>query len=183
MILPDCVLFPHGSMPLHIFEPRYREMLSDALKGDCIFAIVNRPSGEERACQIGTIGLIRASKEDSDGTSNLLLHGFLRVRIDEWLDDRLYPRARITPLTFELEIDQEQTKQMTGLRKKIDRLLRGTPPEVRDGMAGLLDRSDHPHVFADVVAQHFLHEPRERQRLLETNDGAERLKRLSELLA
>lgn len=33
MVLPDCTLFPHGGLPLHIFEPHYRQMLADALSG------------------------------------------------------------------------------------------------------------------------------------------------------
>ncbi len=39
MLLPDCTLFPHGGLPLHIFEPRYRRMLEESLEGDCFFAI------------------------------------------------------------------------------------------------------------------------------------------------
>src|SRR5690606_22423496 len=46
MLLPDCTLFPHGGLPLHIFEPRYRTMLTDALEGSCLFAVA-RLTGPE----------------------------------------------------------------------------------------------------------------------------------------
>ena len=47
---------------------------------------------------VGTIGLVRASREQEDGTSQLLLHGVMRVRFTEWHDDRDYPYASIEPV-------------------------------------------------------------------------------------
>ncbi|MDB4284527.1 hypothetical protein N9888_02685, partial [Akkermansiaceae bacterium] len=41
ILLPDTILFPHGAMPLHIFEDRYRQMVEEALEGDCMFCIGN----------------------------------------------------------------------------------------------------------------------------------------------
>ncbi len=83
MLLPDCTLFPHGGLPLYIFEPRYRIMLEDALAGECVFAVARQKEdeegGEEVISEIGTAGLVRASKEGQDGTSQLLLHGVIRV--------------------------------------------------------------------------------------------------------
>ena len=96
MLLPDCTLFPHGGLPLYIFEPRYRKMLEEALEGDCFFAVA-RLLGEEDGnpadfvAPVGTIGLVRASREQDDGTSQLLIHGVMRVRFTEWLDGRDYP--------------------------------------------------------------------------------------------
>src|SRR5262245_15723445 len=46
--LPDLVFFPHASLPLHIFEPRYREMTDDALKGDRLIAMALLKPGWER---------------------------------------------------------------------------------------------------------------------------------------
>ena len=103
MLLPDCTLFPHGGLPLHIFEPRYRKMLEDALEGDCFFAVARltgdeTPDPAECTAPVGTIGLVRASREQEDGTSQLLLHGVMRVRFTEWHDDRPYPFASIEPV-------------------------------------------------------------------------------------
>ena len=76
MLLPDCTLFPHGGLPLHIFEPRYRQMLAESLASSCFFAVA-RCLGEETsdpsfcASPMGTVGLVRASRELDDGTSNL----------------------------------------------------------------------------------------------------------------
>ena len=102
MILPDCVLFPHGGLPLRIFEDRYRMMLQDAIDGDCLFAVtqqISEDSADPQQCAapVGTIGIIRASHEQEDGTSHLLLHGIIRVKFLEWLDEKPYPVATIQP--------------------------------------------------------------------------------------
>jgi len=47
--LPDLVFFPHATLPLHIFEPRYREMTEDALRGDRLIAMALLKPGWERA--------------------------------------------------------------------------------------------------------------------------------------
>ena len=76
MLLPDCTLFPHGGLPLHLFEPRYREMLADTLSGSCFFA-VGRLLGKETknysrcVAPVGTMGLVRASRELDDGTPRI----------------------------------------------------------------------------------------------------------------
>ena len=70
MMLPDCTLFPHGGLPLYVFEERYRTMLADALAGDCVFAVGRVRQGadgqEDEISEIGTAGLVRASKEGDD---------------------------------------------------------------------------------------------------------------------
>ena len=75
ILLPDTVLFPHGALPLHIFEPRYRQMLAEAIEGNCLFCVGNlvEPQFEDPdrgAAPVGTLGLIRASREAEDGTPN-----------------------------------------------------------------------------------------------------------------
>ena len=83
ILLSDTVLFPHGALPLHIFEPRYRAMLADAIQGNCFFCVGNllearEGDSDQRPASIGTLGLIRASREAENGTSNVLLHGVMR---------------------------------------------------------------------------------------------------------
>ena len=113
ILLPDTVLFPHGGMPLHIFEPRYQDMINDAIEGNCMFCVGNLLGDDSAdpdrcAAPVGTIGLIRASRESENGTSNLLLHGVFRVYFEEWLDGKTYPYAKIRPiLDTTLSSDEE----------------------------------------------------------------------------
>ncbi len=180
MILPDCTLFPHGGLPLHIFEPRYRQMLADALESDCIFAVA-RLLGEETddpsgcAAPVGTIGLIRASRQQDDGTSQLLLHGVLRVRFREWHDERDYPFASIEPVLTHFEPENQAAAAMKTLRGAVEDAIRPLPQEVQDGVLALVDRADTPALMTDIVCQQFVHEPQLRQRLLEMDSAGDRI--------
>jgi Lon protease-like protein len=177
MLLPDCTLFPHGGLPLYIFEERYRLMLAEALAGDCIFA-VGRLSGEgekQAISPIGTAGLIRASREREDGTSELLLHGVIRVRFIEWLDDKPYPCALIEPLLSEPMDGRKGEAAKATLRGTVEDGIAHLPEEVRTGVSALLDQADDPGLMADLVAQQFVHEPELRQKLLETTSPGERI--------
>ena len=177
MLLPDCTLFPQGGLPLFIFEERYRLMLADALAGDCVFAVGRvRDDGEnETISPVGTAGLIRASRERVDGTSELLLHGVIRVRFNEWLDDTPYPCALIEPLLSAPLEDRQAGAAMRALKGAVEDGIAHLPEEVRTGVMTLLDQADEPALMADVVAQQFVHEPDLRQKLLETISVGERI--------
>jgi Lon protease-like protein len=81
MILPNATLFPQMTLPLRIFEPRYRRMLADVLEGDRVFAVALRKakSRGETPSSIGGLGLVSAAVEHPDGTSHIVLHGLARV--------------------------------------------------------------------------------------------------------
>jgi Lon protease-like protein len=180
MLLPDCTLFPHGGLPLHIFEPRYREMLCDALEGHCFFAVA-RLSGDETAdpalcvAPVGTIGLVRASHEQPDGTSQLLLHGVMRVRFTDWHNGHAYPYASIEPLISRIVPENQSQAAMETLRGAVEDAIRPLPEEVRQGVFELLDRADSPELLADIICQQFVHEPDLRQALLETESVGARI--------
>ena len=81
--LAGALLFPRAQLPLHIFEPRYREMVRDALAGDRLIAMVQAKDGQEPAglFKIGCIGRIVGSEELEDGRFNIVLEGITRFRI------------------------------------------------------------------------------------------------------
>jgi len=180
ILLPDTILFPHGGMPLHIFEPRYRQMLEEALEGNCMFCVGNLLGGDSSdpdssAAPVGTIGLVRASREADTGTSNLLLHGIFRVSFEEWLDDKPYPHARIRPVLDTTLPAAEEAEALDRLRAAINRALSGFPPEVSEQINATLDKAGDTATCSDAVAQQFIHDPNDRQRLLETAEVRKRL--------
>jgi uncharacterized protein len=81
--LAGALLFPRSQLPLHIFEPRYRAMIRDALASDRLIAMVQpMDAGEPPALfEIGCIGRIAACDELDDGRFNLVLEGLSRFRI------------------------------------------------------------------------------------------------------
>lgn len=180
MLLPDCTLFPQGGLPLFIFEERYRLMLADALAGDCVFAVgrVRNEGEKETVSPVGTAGLIRASREREDGTSELLLHGVIRVRFMKWLEDKPYPCALIEPVLPEPMEPGKGEAAMKTLRGAVEDGISHLPAEVRDAVITILEQTDEPTLMADVVAQQFVHEPDLRQELLETESTAKRISML-----
>ena len=86
--LPNLVLFPHVMQPLHVFEPRYRDLLEDALAGDGLIAMAALAPGWKRDHEgrpalypIACLGRITTHCRLRDGTYNVLLLGLRRVRL------------------------------------------------------------------------------------------------------
>jgi Lon protease-like protein len=107
MTLSSAVLFPQVMMPLFIFEPRYKEMLSDVLATDRIFAVAALDERTEDAADsetpysIAGIGVVRACKQNPDGSSNLVLQGLARVEFESIITEAPYRRARIRQIHSE----------------------------------------------------------------------------------
>ena len=109
--LPDTVLFPHTILPLHVFEPRYRTMVRDAMAGDRSIAIALLCPGWEHEDvpsfhPIGTVGYISELEELTDGRYLLNLTGRARVRFTELPTDKPYRLAMAESLP-EGEVDEE----------------------------------------------------------------------------
>jgi len=96
------VLLPEQRLPLHIFEPRYRAMVRDALAGDGHLAVAcvdgEGPREPVRFHPVATVGRIVAHQRLPDGRFNILVEGVLRARLDELPFVPPYRRATVTPL-------------------------------------------------------------------------------------
>jgi len=99
MTLPNATLFPQALLPLYIFEPRYRQMLTDALHSHRMFSVaMQRPDRmRETPLPVAGLGLIRVSVGHKDGTSHLILQGITRVELGESVRTRPYRIQRIRP--------------------------------------------------------------------------------------
>ena len=81
--LAGALLFPRAQLPLHIFEPRYRAMIRDALASDRIIAMIQPRDGNEPPAlfDVGCLGKIVGSEELEDGRLNIVLEGISRFRV------------------------------------------------------------------------------------------------------
>jgi len=117
--LPRVVLLPGEVLPLHIFEPRYRAMVRDALGGHRVIGMIeyaaeheSSTDGPQPVRDIGCVGLIAEHKELSDGRSLIWLLGLERFTIDkEVLVDSLYRQFRVTYTPI-----QESAEALAGLQ-------------------------------------------------------------------
>ena len=126
--LPNLVFFPQVAQPLHIFEPRYRQMTADALAGDRLIALaLPRPGWEPDYAaapalfSVACLGMIVADQKLDDGRYNILLRGLSRIQIvHEIPHGKLYRKGKVELLA---EVPVDDVKAERSLRKKLTRLI------------------------------------------------------------
>ena len=182
--LPNVVLFPSVFLPLHIFEERYRQMLTDALRGDRMIGIVllkgDRDAIEEPppVYPVGCAGLISHAESSRDGRSNIILRGIQRFRIGWEEGDRAYRRAHIEPLP---ETDSETIRgAVHQSRARLETVLAGRL-EASGGEA-MVPEDMGDEDLVNTLAQYLDFDPVEKQALLERDDLASRAESLIDLI-
>ena len=187
MPLPGVLLFPNALLPLHIFEPRFREMLERALDDNRMLCVaLIKPERQQWRTStdffsVSTVGLIRACIGRSDGTSDLILQGIRRVKFSDFEQEAPFPIARIKPLKTRakptVETDALATKvvELYTRLKSSERAL----PEKIDRYLG--EMSD-PEMLAGLIASTFVSGATRRQQLLEELDLNKRLRLLIQCL-
>jgi hypothetical protein len=181
------VLFPYATLPLHVFEPRYRVMTRRCLDGDGELGVVliergSEVGGGDTRVATGTTARIVRASELPDGRYALVTVGLRRLRVTRWLPDDPHPLAEVA------EIDEPPAAAGDG--------------DARDGVAAALSEvlalwrrldpsvpAEPPEVSADPVRASFELAasapigPFDAQRVLEAPDASARLALLDELLA
>jgi Lon protease-like protein len=185
--LPGLVLFPHAVQPLHIFEPRYRQMTADALAGDKLIAIVLLRSGwEEQYDQrppihpVACLGRIVADHVLPDGRYNLMLRGLARIRVlDEPPTKKLYRLARVEVLA---EFVPDDVDELMSLRAALADLIlpRVTTDSIREQIQALFLGEVPLGQICDLLAFALPLAPEAKQELLEIKDVPARARQLME---
>jgi Lon protease-like protein len=184
--LPNVVLFPNVSLPLHIFEPRYREMVSDALDGDRMIGMVLlRPGwesdydGRPPVYPIGCAGVITHHDGLPDGRCNIVLRGLEKFRITGEEDDaRIYRIATVESLHEPLAHGDRDA--IRAARERLERLL--VPQPRGRGADAKLPPAMNDEDLVNTLAQYMELEPLEKQALLEREGLLARCRSLIELL-
>jgi Lon protease-like protein len=104
--LPGAILFPRSQLPLHIFEPRYREMVRDAIDGPGRIGMIQPQrlddDNEAPLYAVGCVGEIVGIEELDDGRFNIVLLGTNRFRlVDEFDSDAAYRCAEVDITAFD----------------------------------------------------------------------------------
>jgi len=183
--LPNAILFPNVFLPLHIFEPRYRAMVTDALAGDRIIGMVLLKPGFEADYEgrppifpLGCAGVISHAEPLADGRFNIVLRGLEKFRIEGEDDSRAYRLAHVEPIPE--QTPAEDRDELRRHRQRLEALL-----------AAALERTGaeprFPPAVADedlinALAQYVELDPLERQALLQREGVLSRCRGLIELL-
>ena len=184
--LPNVVLFPKTYLPLHIFEPRYRAMVSDAaMSGQCIGMALLKAGwetdyyGNPPVFSMGCVGRLVSVQPLADGRSNILLQGLGRFEIEREWYDKAYREA-----TISLTVRGTETSLDPTVRQRLFTILESY----------LLSRDDVPtcqelfreevgdEIVVNTLSTYLECTPLEKQFLLEADSLHQQARRLSDLI-
>jgi Lon protease-like protein len=188
--LPNLVLFPHVMQPLHIFEPRYRQLFEDAMASDRLITMaVVKPGGTTDAVgqpklhRTACLGKVVTYQRLPEGRYNLLLIGVRRIRLRaETASDRMY---RIAQSQIVDDVYSSDDKKRENLQKSLVRSYRRLLPSAKSGA----DHLDHLFgqalplgMLTDIIAYTVTMDLGLKQQLLESVNVEERAEKLLDIL-
>jgi uncharacterized protein len=177
------VLFPGQLLPLHIFEPRYRQMIGECIQHAHPFGVVLIRSGEEvgdaaEPVEVGTTAQIVQVESVADDRMNILCVGKARFRIAQLLHDKPYLSGRVE--LWPWEPYHAGSADVDRIRRQLDRYVR-TLAENTEGQLELT-LPDEPATLAHIAASVLQVESSEKQRLLITSSISAMLLEVAALL-
>jgi Lon protease-like protein len=167
------VLLPSERVPLHVFEPRYKELVGECIEADDAFGIVLEDEDGRR--DVGTLAaVIDVVHTFDDGRMNIVVEGRRRFSVDEWTEGRSFPTGRV-----ELIDDDDAAALEPADVERVLELFRRLA-EVADADVDEPDPASGTLSFE--VASHVDFGTSPKQELLELRSERERLRRLAEFL-
>jgi Lon protease-like protein len=180
------VLFPGTPLPLHIFEPRYREMLADCRAGDERFGLILTTGGDERELPRGRVGCVAELRDVQmlpDGRANILVEGTNRFALERFVDT---PHAYHVALVS--DYDDEPGDDPTAVdaaarhvRATFDRVARAART-IADDDDDLPEMPDDATLLSFRIASLVDFDRTERQALLTSRSPLARLRDIDTLL-
>ena len=189
--LPSTVFYPNTSLPLHIFEPRYRNMVEEALNGKGEIGIILLKPGWESDYQgtpeimaTGCVGKIERHLKLPEGKYNILLSGLYRFRILNEIEGKIYRQAEVA---FLKEInDQDLTTKTSPIKEQLIRVmqlyLKNLPDETKVEQTLDLESCRKLAEFVDKLTHQFDLPPNKMQEFLEQQDVQKRANSLHSLI-
>lgn len=183
------VQFPGALTPLHVFEPRYRKLLKDALDADRKFGIVCQEEAESEMIKpsLGSIGCtveVAVVQELPDGRSNVLCVGSQRFRVLNYLEGEPYYQASVEFFDDETLFDDLawEVGQVKSLFERTIIAGRKMKEERENPTQELPDLPDEAQALSFIVSAYLEIESSEKQELLEMTDTGERLRKVHGIL-
>ena len=183
--LPNVVLFPGVPLPLHIFEPRYRDMVADALQGDEVIGMAllrgewqSEYEGRPAIFEVGCAGKIVSAEKLSDGRFNILLQGIREYAVTRHIFERSYRQAEV--LWRPAGASRLSGELRTAVTQSISDFLRMAPESPAHRL--MRDESLNDESLVNLFSYALNITPLEKQDLLEAATLDARAARLIEIL-
>ncbi len=125
----ESVVLPSQVLSLHIFEPRYRQLIQDLVDGNSRFGVIlitrgSEVGGDDQRAEMGTVVDLQEAVQLDDGRWLITVAGTQRFRIERWLDDDPYPQAEVVVVGEKLlDMDDAVTGRFAALQKDFRRAM------------------------------------------------------------
>ncbi|HEY6542017.1 MAG TPA: LON peptidase substrate-binding domain-containing protein [Ktedonobacteraceae bacterium] len=181
----NVVLFPGADLPLHIFEPRYRLMITECYEQEKPFGVVLTRPGSPPMCEepypVGTIADILALSRMDDGRMNLIARGGQRFQILEQHREKSYLTGMVE-IYYDLPEPEQVLREQADKARELFNIYLEILLEVVGKSETQFNLPDEPEELSHFIAYFLDIEDEEKQQLLEMNLTTERLESVIETL-
>jgi len=187
--LPDVVFFPKTLLPLHVYEPRYRALASEALEQDRIICTALLKPGWEsdyygspEVYPVGCVGKIVQHQKLPDGRYNITLDGIAKVRIESSVRLTPYRLVRVSPVEDDSTwaLGENAAEEAAELVRLFQQVHEGQAPSIL--LAEMFGQNMTPESILNTVALHLNAEPEVKEQLLEMDSLDLRYQTLVQIL-
>ena len=185
--LSNFIIFPKTTVPLNIFEPRYIEMIDDAMRGNRIIGMIQPKKNDQNIpvlYNIGCAGKITSFNETEDGRYLIILNGISRFKIIEELEtEKLYRKCKVDFRNYSYDLDKKNEEikfsDLELIFKNLKNLFikQGYTINWKELEKQSLDQTINTLSMASPFSLE------EKQILLETSNLSERKKKLEQILS
>jgi ATP-dependent Lon protease len=185
--LRNVVVFPLSFLPLSVGQPRSRRLVEEVAVADRLLALVAMKDpevaepGPDQVNTVGTAAYVHRMVKSADGNIGLFVQGLERVRIDDWVSEEPYLRAKVTVLPDQAE----DTAEVEALTRKVVELftrLVHLVPHLPEELIAAVGNTDDPRALAYFVAANTRIEVEDAQAFLELDSVSTRLRSLMMML-
>ena len=181
------VLFPGAPLPLHVFEPRYQQLLADALAGDRLFGVICHPKEmPEQELPTGTVGCmayVESATPVGDGRSNIVATGRERFIFERFVvDPAPYHVGEVSGIDDDAESSQ-LLEPLTGRLRLLFERVGKSARRISDDVSPLPELPADPGALSFAIAQYIDLDLPARQEILSSRSPAFRLRQLVDLFS
>ncbi len=183
MAIRNAVVFPGTVMPLTVGREKSRKLIDEVLPEQKVIVLVTQRDNEVEdptpadLYQVATAAVVLKLLRNEEGHQTMIVHGLLRVHIDEFTQTTPYLKARITPLADRLSESRELEARVLDVRQKAQRIVQ-LSPNVPDEAAMVISNIEQPGALADFLAANLPLPVADKQSLLEQDDVLRRMELL-----
>ncbi len=190
-VLPvrDAVAFPGAVIPLTIARDKSRRLLDDIMPGEKLLGVLTQKNQSVENPQpadmhtVGTVAIVLKMLRPADGQQSIVVHGLVRFRVLEFVQQEPYLKARVEALPDAIVTAGPETDMLVRSVQQAAKRMIELSPNIPDEAAGIINDIDSPSTLADFLAANLHDSVEDKLALLQETDVVKRLIMVREKLA